>query len=173
MTLKLDREAEWYFSVDNPEFDGMKETLARRSPNLIPWDPLYCRPYPYKPLPEDLQSLICRNSTFFTGQYGRLYPEDILSAQAEPRLTMLFEGRQYTMSSCKECNVYFIVPNVHISLHNFNIMILNYFEWILYIYCPVWRETWRFVQPRKFMSPEGDMNFLGWRDLHVSRHLKV
>ena len=27
---------------------------------------------------------------------------------------------------------------------------------ILYIYCPVWRETWRFVQPTKFMSPEGE-----------------
>ena len=27
---------------------------------------------------------------------------------------------------------------------------------ILYIYCPVWRETWRFVQPRQFMSPEGE-----------------
>ena len=40
---------------------------------------------------------------------------------------------------------------------------------ILYIYCPVWRETWRFVQPRKFMSPEGDMDFLGWTNLHVSR----
>ena len=26
----------------------------------------------------------------------------------------------------------------------------------IYIYCPVWRETWRFVQPRKFMSPEGE-----------------
>ena len=26
----------------------------------------------------------------------------------------------------------------------------------LYIYWPVWRETWRFVQPRKFMSPEGE-----------------
>ena len=25
----------------------------------------------------------------------------------------------------------------------------------LYIYCPVSRETWRFVQPRKFMSPSG------------------
>ena len=27
-------------------------------------------------------------------------------------------------------------------------------HWTLYIYCPVWRETWRFVPPRKFMSPE-------------------
>ena len=29
--------------------------------------------------------------------------------------------------------------------------------------------TWWFVQPRKFMSPEGDMNFLGWTNHHVSR----
>ena len=26
----------------------------------------------------------------------------------------------------------------------------------IYIYCPVWRETWWFVQPRKFMSPKGE-----------------
>ena len=35
-----------------------------------------------------------------------------------------------------------------------------------YIYCPVWRETWRFVPPRKFMSPEGEARgrheFSGW-----------
>ena len=33
---------------------------------------------------------------------------------------------------------------------------------IIYIYCPVWRETWRFVQPRKFMSPEGEAR--GWHE---------
>ena len=43
------------------------------------------------------------------------------------------------------------------------------FSWILYIYCPVWRETRRFVPPGKFMSPEGDMNFLGGTKLRVSR----
>ena len=36
----------------------------------------------------------------------------------------------------------------------------------IYIYCPVWRETWRFVPPRKFMSPEGEARgrheFSGW-----------
>ena len=33
----------------------------------------------------------------------------------------------------------------------------NKFTYVtIYIYCPVWRETWRFVQPRKFMSPEGE-----------------
>ena len=36
----------------------------------------------------------------------------------------------------------------------------------LYIYCPVWRETRRFVPPRKFMSPEGKARgrheFSGW-----------
>ena len=44
---------------------------------------------------------------------------------------------------------------------------------ILFIYCPIWRETWRFVPPRKFVSPrvkpEGDMNFMGGTNLHVSR----
>ena len=39
----------------------------------------------------------------------------------------------------------------------------------LYIYCPIWRETWRFVPPRKFMSPEGDMNFRDGTNLYVSR----
>ena len=40
---------------------------------------------------------------------------------------------------------------------------------ILYIYCPAWRETRRFVPPRKFMSPEGDTNFLGGTNLRVFR----
>ena len=43
---------------------------------------------------------------------------------------------------------------------------IRYYTWILYIYCPVWRETWRFVPPRKFMSPEGEARgrheFSGW-----------
>ena len=39
----------------------------------------------------------------------------------------------------------------------------------IYIYCPVWRETRRFVPLWKFMSPEGDMNFLGGTNLRVSR----
>ena len=43
------------------------------------------------------------------------------------------------------------------------------FTILLYIYCPVWRETRRFVPPRKFMSPEGFMNFLGGTNLRVSR----
>ena len=36
----------------------------------------------------------------------------------------------------------------------------------IYIYCPVWRETRRFVPPWKFMSPEGEARwrheFSGW-----------
>ena len=32
----------------------------------------------------------------------------------------------------------------------------------LYIYWPVWRETWRFVPPRKFISPKGVA--LGWHE---------
>ena len=39
---------------------------------------------------------------------------------------------------------------------------------ILYIYCPVWRDAWWFVQPRKFMSPEGNMNFLGWTNFQTN-----
>ena len=44
----------------------------------------------------------------------------------------------------------------------------------IYIYCPIWRETWNFFPPRKFMSPEGenpdgDMNFLSGKNLRVSR----
>ena len=46
---------------------------------------------------------------------------------------------------------------------------ISYRIGILYIYCPVWRETRRFVPPWKFMSPEGDMNFLGGTNLRVSR----
>ena len=30
----------------------------------------------------------------------------------------------------------------------------------LYVYCPVWRETRRFVPPRKFMSPEGEKKII-------------
>ena len=40
---------------------------------------------------------------------------------------------------------------------------------IIYIYCQTWRETWKFVPSRKFMSPEGDMNLLEGTYLHVSR----
>ena len=32
----------------------------------------------------------------------------------------------------------------------------------LYIYCPVWWETWWFVPPRKFMSPKGEAR--GWHE---------
>ena len=42
-------------------------------------------------------------------------PEETLSTEAEPRLTMIFEGWRSTMSSRKECNIYFIIPNVPIS----------------------------------------------------------
>ena len=43
------------------------------------------------------------------------HPEETLSTEAEPRLTMLFKGWRSTMSSRKECNIYFIIPNVPIS----------------------------------------------------------
>ena len=43
------------------------------------------------------------------------HPEETLSTEAEPRLTMLFEGWRSTMSSRKEFNIYFIIPNVPIS----------------------------------------------------------
>ena len=40
------------------------------------------------------------------------HPEVTLSTEAEPRLTILSEGWQSTMSPCKECYIYFIIPNV-------------------------------------------------------------
>ena len=40
------------------------------------------------------------------------YLKKTLSTEAEPRSTMLFKGLRSTMSSCKECNIYFIVLNV-------------------------------------------------------------
>ena len=43
---------------------------------------------------------------------------------------------------------------------------INYMRYNI-IYCPVWTETW-FVQHRKSRSPKGDMNFMGWTNLHVS-----
>ena len=43
------------------------------------------------------------------------HPEEKLSIEAEPRSTMLSEGRRSTMSSRKEYNIYFIMPNVPIS----------------------------------------------------------
>ena len=43
------------------------------------------------------------------------HPEETLSTEAEPRLTMLFERWRSTMSSRKECNIYFIISNVPIS----------------------------------------------------------
>ena len=43
------------------------------------------------------------------------HPKETLSTEAEPRLTMLFKGWRSTMSSRKECNIYFIIPNVPIS----------------------------------------------------------
>ena len=42
------------------------------------------------------------------------HPEETLSTEAEPRSTMLSEGWRSTMSSRKECNIYFIMPNVPI-----------------------------------------------------------
>ena len=47
------------------------------------------------------------------------HPEETLSTEAEPRSTMLTEGWRSTMSSHKECNIYFIMPIVTIFLHNF------------------------------------------------------
>ena len=38
-----------------------------------------------------------------------------MSTEAEPRWTMLFEGLRSTMSSRKEYDIYFIVPNFPIS----------------------------------------------------------
>ena len=43
------------------------------------------------------------------------HPEEMLSTEAEPRWTMLFKGWWSTISSHKECNIRFIVPNVPIS----------------------------------------------------------
>ena len=43
------------------------------------------------------------------------HPEETLSTEAEPGSTMLSEGRRSIMSSRKECNIYFIMPNVPIS----------------------------------------------------------
>ena len=55
-------------------------------------------------------------------------PEETLSTEAGPRSTVLFEGRRSTMSSRKECYIYFIEPNVPISYRTLNnIMLLNYF----------------------------------------------
>ena len=65
----------------------------------------------------------------------------------------------------KRLNVKYVCLKL-IFVATINILLLH---WILYIYCPVLRETQRFVPPRKFKSLEGDMNFLGGTNLHVSR----
>ena len=43
------------------------------------------------------------------------HTEETLPTEAEPRSIMLSEGWRSTMSSRKECNIYFIMPNVPIS----------------------------------------------------------
>ena len=55
------------------------------------------------------------NIAFFTEWHGRFcHPEKTLSTESEQMWTMLFEGWWSTMSSRKECNIYFIVPIVPI-----------------------------------------------------------
>ena len=52
------------------------------------------------------------NITFLRGNIVDCHPEETLSTEVEPRLTMLYEGWQCTMSPHKECYIYFIIPNV-------------------------------------------------------------
>ena len=42
---------------------------------------------------------------------------------------------------------------------------------LIYIHCPVLRKTWRFVQPRKFMSPEGES--IVWRRGVLARFIML
>ena len=55
---------------------------------------------------------------------------------------------------------------MHKSLERVSKCTFNKYIITIYIYCPVSRETWRFVPPRKFLSPEGEARvwheFSGW-----------
>ena len=65
------------------------------------------------------------------------HPEETLSTEVEPRSTMLSEGWRSTMSSRKECNIFFIMPNVPISFTTSSICdekslcIEQHFTWML------------------------------------------
>ena len=65
------------------------------------------------------------------------HPEETLSTEAEPRSTMLSEGWWSTMSSRKECNIYFIMPNVPFSFttssmcNEISLCIGQHFTWML------------------------------------------
>ena len=54
-------------------------------------------------------------------------PKETLSVEAELRETMFFEGWRFTMSSRKECNVYFIISKVLISYTTSRFRLLNYY----------------------------------------------
>ena len=53
--------------------------------------------------------------TFFMGWHGGLSPRGNIVDWGRAEIYNAFEGWQSTMSSCKECNIYFIIPNVPIS----------------------------------------------------------
>ena len=61
---------------------------------------------------KSLHEIIYKYHIFLRGDIVDCHPEETLSTEAEPRSTMLFEGWQSTMSPCKECYIYFIIPNV-------------------------------------------------------------
>ena len=50
--------------------------------------------------------------TFLRGDIVECHPEETFSTEYEPRLTMLSEVWQSTMSPRKECYIYFIIQNV-------------------------------------------------------------
>ena len=81
--------------------------------------------------------------------------------------TILMSSTQQSLIQKSWSRSQYHLPWYH--MKGFFIREWNKTKLIIYIYCPVWRETWLFVQPRKFMSPKGDINFLGWTNLHVSR----
>ena len=98
---------------------------------------------------------------FLRGDIVDCHPEETLSTEAEPGLTMLLEEWESTMSPRKECYIYFIIPNVPFLQQisppwGINLLCHPVKMWYLYI-----------VSPRKKLSTEAEpmltMLFEGWQ----------
>ena len=68
--------------------------------------------------------------------------------------TILISSTQQSLIQKSWSRSQYHLPWYH--MKGFSIRDWNKIKWIIYIYCQIWREIWLFVQPRKFMSPEGE-----------------